>query len=191
MKKNIFIITSILILSCNHSAKKKAENEKTSKKVMRPFFDSDKIDYYHIDYTLNDYIAATDKTESEDQKEFSTIFMGYYPDSIPKDDFEKTLQKHKYKKEPLSIKQQKKVEDVFRQKDSLQMSAYACVAEYRDIFIFKKKEKTIGIAKICFKCGRFQIIGSKLDTEGFGLWTELDKLKRIVHKEEKLSSLEP
>lgn len=125
------------------------------------------------------------------EKEFFKIYVSTFPDIIPQENFEKILLNHNYKKSDLSIKQQKEIEDVFSQKDSLQMSGYACVAEYRDIFLFKKREKTIGIAKICFKCGRFQIVGSKLDTEGFGLWTELDKLKNIVRKEEKLSSLEP
>ncbi|MNY62602.1 hypothetical protein D3C86_1994460 [compost metagenome] len=72
---------------------------------------------------------------------------------------------------------------MFSEKDSIQTDGYACIAEYRDIFIFRKKEKTIGIAKICFKCGRFQIIGSKIDTQYFGLWSELDKLKKIVRPE--------
>lgn len=112
--------------------------------------------------------------------------MGYYPDdTIPKKNFEKTLLRHNYKKMILSLKQQKEIESIFSEKDSLQTNGYACVPEYRDIFLFKKKEKTIGLAKICFKCGRFQIIGSQLDTSGFGLWEELDKLKSIVRNTKK------
>ncbi|PWB19019.1 hypothetical protein, partial [Flavobacterium sp. HTF] len=92
----------------------------------------------------------------------------------------------------LSINQQQEIEDIFSEKDSLMNDGYACSAEYRDIFIFKKKEKTIGIAKICFECGRFQIIGSKLDTSGFGLWTELDRLRSIVRpNNKKLRTSEP
>lgn len=80
----------------------------------------------------------------------------------------------------MSTKQEKEIQNVFSEKDSLQNSGYACIAEYRDIFIFKKKEKTVGIAKICFKCSRFQITGSKIDPNGFGLWSELDRLKNII-----------
>lgn len=181
MKKNIFIIASILLLSCNHSAKKDIEYEKVVEKQSRLFFDSDEIDHYYVNYSLEDVLDLIDRDKtSKKNKELSDIFMGNFPDSIPENDFEKTLLTHNYKKSKLTIKQQKEIENVFSSKDSLQMSGYACVAEYRDIFIFKKKEKTVGIAKICFKCGRFQIVGSKLDVSGFGLWTELDRLKSIV-----------
>jgi len=192
LRKYIFIIIAILALSCNNSKKSNIENDKVAKRELRPFFDSDEIDHYYVNYTLDDVLDIIDKDRtSQKNKELSDLFMGYFPDSIQKYDFEKFLLSYHYKKSVLSLHQQKEIEDVFSQKDSLQMSGYACVAEYRDIFLFKKRKKTIGIAKICFKCGRFQIVGSKLDTEGFGLWTELDKLKNIVRKEEKLSSLEP
>lgn len=186
MKKYIFVITAILVLGCNNSKKLNTNNEKVAKKELRPFFDSDKVDHYFVNYTLESIIDFTGKSKkSKKHQEFEDLFMGYFPDSIPKKDFEKTLISHNYKKSELSDKQQKEIENIFSEKDSLQMSAYACVPEYRDIFIFKKKEKTIGIAKICFKCGRFQIIGSKIDTQYFGLFEELDKLHDIVRPNEK------
>lgn len=192
MKKSILVIISILILSCNNAAKKVLEHEKVAKKELRPFFDSDEIDHYYLNFSEDDSFKLSRKKElSKKENEFLGIFEFNFPNSIPKEDFEKTLVNHKYKKTNLSIKQQKQIENVFSQKDSLMDDGFSCIAEYRDIFLFKKKKKTIGIAKICFKCGRFQIVGSKLNTEGFGLWTELDKLKSIVRKEEKLSSLEP
>ncbi|MBS7254978.1 hypothetical protein [Flavobacterium branchiicola] len=185
MKKFIFVFTAIIILSCNNSKKLDVNNEKVAKKELRPFFDSDEIDHYYVNYTLESIINFEEKSrKSKKHQEFEGLFMGYFPDSIPKD-FEEILLSHNYKKSDLTIKQQKEIENIFSVQDSLQMDGYACVAEYRDIFIFKKKEKTIGIAKICFKCGRFQIIGSKIDTQYFGLWTELDKLHNIVRPNEK------
>lgn len=183
MKKYIFIIIGIITFSCNNPKKSKNTNEKVVKKELRPFFDSDKIDHYFVNYTLENVIDFDQKIKSKKRHEFESLFMGHFPDSIPKKDFEKILLSHNYKKSNLTIKQQKEIENIFSEKDSLQTSGYACVAEYRDIFIFKKKEKTIGIAKICFKCGRFQIIGSKIDTQYFGLWSELDKLKKIIRPE--------
>ncbi len=90
------------------------------------------------------------------------------------------LLKYDLKKSNLSRKQQRQIQDVFSEKDSIEINELACIPEYRDVFIFKKKEKTVGIAKICFKCGRFQIIGSKINTQYFGFRTELDKLHNIV-----------
>ncbi|GGF00800.1 hypothetical protein [Flavobacterium limi] len=186
MRKCILIIAYILLLSCNHSSKKDIEIEKVVKKESRPFFDSDEIDHYFGNYTLESVIDFTGKSKrSKKQQELESLFVGYFPDSIPKKDFGEILLNHNYKKSNLTIKQQKQIENIFSEKDSLQMNAYACVPEYRDIFIFKKKEKTVGIAKICFKCNRFQIIGSKIDTQYFGLGTELDKLHKIVRPNEK------
>lgn len=60
------------------------------------------------------------------------------------------------------------------------------------IFLFlRRKKKTVGTAKICFERGRFQITGSKIDTNGFGLWSELDRLKNIIRPGKNLSHLEP
>lgn len=187
MKKYIFILIAIIISSCNNSKKTDIGNLKIAKKELRPFFDSDKIDHYYLDFSEKEfeYLVSDNTAQKEKKKEFFNLFMGYYPDSISKKNFEELLLKYKYKKSKLSAKQEKEIENVFSEKDSLMTEGSACVAEYRDIFIFKKKEKTVGIAKICFKCGRYQIIGSKLDVSGFGLWKELDKLENIVRPDSK------
>lgn len=185
MKKYIFIIIAIIVWSCNNSKKVEVESKKVVKKELKPFFNSDKIDHYYLNPTEREFEHSVGENaeEVEKKKEFSSFFYWNYPNSIPKKDFEKLLLKYKYKKSNLSIKQEKEIENIFSEKDSLKNDACACIAEYRDIFIFKKKEKTIGIAKICFKNARFQITGSKIDTEGFGLINELDRLKKTVRPE--------
>ncbi|CAD0001750.1 hypothetical protein [Flavobacterium chungangense] len=183
MKKNILIITSIILFGCNNSKKADLNKEKVVKKELRPFFDSDQICHYYLGSTSDFEHLSNDKAkQTEKKKEFSTFFYGYYPKNVEKS-FEKLLLKYKYKKSNLSIKQQKQIEGIFSEKDSLKNDACACIAEYRDIFIFKKEGKTVGIAKICFKNARFQITGSKIDTEDFGLIDKLDRLKKIVRPE--------
>ena len=183
MKKYIFLLAIIVISSCNNSKNEELKNTVT-KKELRPFFDCDEIDHYYLDFSPRDFTNHIHiEKPNDDQKEFSSLFTGHFPDSIPKENFEKILLRHKYKKSDLSIKQEKKIENIFSEKDSLKNDACACIAEYKDIFIFKKNTKTVGIAKICFKNARFQIIGSKIDTEGFGLTDELDKLEKIVKPE--------
>lgn len=181
MKKCFLIIASSLLLSCNHTSKKNIENQKIVEKESRRFFDSDKIEHYHLNFSEDDFFKLRrTKRRSKKEEELFKILVFSFPDSIPKADFEKILLKHNYEKSNLSLQQQKKIENVFSEKDSLKSDACSCIAEYRDIFIFKKNTKTVGIAKICFKNARFQIVGSKLDTNGFGLWSELDKLQNIV-----------
>ncbi len=186
MKKYILIIIAFIVWSCNNS--KKAEVEVTDKKVLkkelRPFFDSDKIDHYYLDISEDDFMKLIrKKTQTKREVEFSELFTGHYPDNIQKEDFGKILLKHNYKKSILDITQEKKIENVFSEKDRPIPDAAACIAEYRDIFIFKKRGEIIGLAKICFKCNRFQITGSKINTDVFGFFDELDKLKKIVRPE--------
>lgn len=186
MKKVIFIITAIVLLSCNNSKKSDVDNEKVLKKELRPFFDSDQISHYYLDISDDNFfklIRKENKTEKE--KELINIYIHTFPDNIPKVDFEKILLNHNYKKSNLSSKDEKNIENIFSEKDSLKNDACACIAEYKDVFIFKKNERTVGIAKICFKNARFQIIGSKINTEGFGLINELERLESIVRLNEK------
>jgi len=185
VKKYILIIIVMIFWSCNNSKKVEVADKNVVKKELRPFFDSDQIDHYYLNPTERDFehSVADNAGQIEKKKEFSSFFYWNYPNSVPKKDFEKLLLKYKYKKSNLSIKQQKSIENIFSEKDSLQNTFASCIAEYRDIFIFKKKEKTVGIAKICFKCEIFQITGSKCDVSGFGLWSELDKLKKTVRPE--------
>lgn len=183
MKKYIFILIVVVISSCKNSQKEEVADKKVVKKELRPFFDSDKVEHYYLDFSDDDFMKLLKKDKNtEKEEEFLALYVHNFPDTIPKGNFDTILLKHKYKKSNLSLKQEKEIENVFSEKDSLQNSFAACAAEYRDIFIFKKKDKTVGIAKICFKCGRFQIVGSKLDTSGFGLWSEFDKLKKIVRQ---------
>ncbi|PXY41707.1 hypothetical protein DMB65_07105 [Flavobacterium cheongpyeongense] len=184
MKKYIFIITAIIISSCNNSKKENTNNKKVVKKELRPFFDSDEINHYYLNFSEEDFMKIMMKEKNTPKElEFIDLFVHHFPDTIPKENFEKILLNYNYKKSNLSLKQQKEIENVFSEKDSLQDAFAACAAEYRDIFIFKKKKETVGIVKMCFKCGRVQFVGNKIDTEGFGLWTELDKLRKIVRPE--------
>ncbi|WP_147298507.1 hypothetical protein [Flavobacterium cutihirudinis] len=186
MRKIIFLITAVLVLSCNNSKKSDINNEKVVKKELQPFFDSDRIDHYYLNLSENNFFKLIKKeNKTEKEKELINIYIHSFPDNIPQEDFEKTLLSHNYKKSNLSIKDEKSIENVFSEKDSLKNDACACIAEYKDVFIFKKNAKTVGIAKICFKNARFQIIGSKINTEGFGLINELDKLHNIVRPNEK------
>ncbi|MEL1252918.1 hypothetical protein AAEO57_03960 [Flavobacterium sp. DGU38] len=192
MKKFILTITSIILFSCNNFKKVDINKEKVVKKELRPFFDSDEIDHYYLDISEDIFFKLIRKeTKTQKETELINIYTHTFPDRIPKEDFEKILLNHNYKKSNLLIKDEKDIQSVFSEKDSLKNDACACIAEYRDVFVFKKNAKTVGIAKICFKNARFQIIGTKINTEGFGLINELDKLESIVRKEEKLSSLEP
>lgn len=58
---------------------------------------------------------------------------------------------------------------------------YACIPFFRDILIFKKQGKVIGIAKICFDCHQFRIIGPEANTDNFGMDDDYEKLGNILN----------
>jgi hypothetical protein len=184
MKKYVLLILVILFSNCNNNQLPKLETKISVKKELRPFFNSDKIDHYFLNISEIDFAKFRRiESKTDNDKKFWNLFVGNFPENIPEKSFEKDLLKFDYVKSVLSIDKQNKIKNVFSEKDSLQMDAYACVAKYRDIFLFKRNEDIIGIAKICFDCNRYQIIGSKINSDGFGLFEELNKLKNVVRKE--------
>lgn len=186
MKKYCFII--ILFLGCNKhnqqikkSIVKKLETEVLEKKELKKFYECDKIEHYYLDINEDDVISIGFlKTRTKEQQLFQRLMTSNYPKSIHEINFEDKLEKFKFAKTVLFKKKKIEVENIFTQKDSLQIGYSSCVPIYRDVFLFKRNDSIVGIAKVCFGCGVSVFLGSKVDTEGFGLYTELDKLKKII-----------
>lgn len=132
-------------MGCNHSQKAdKTENKKVVKKVLRPFFDSDKVDHYYLDFSEDDFAKILMKENNTKMEEdFFDIYVHHFPDTILQENFEKILLKHNYNKSELTIKQQKDIQNVFSEKDSSPDSYASCAAEYRDIFILRRKKKQL------------------------------------------------
>ncbi len=179
--KKYYLLLILTIISCNNSTKVIPKEDIASKKELKKFYDSDKIDHYYLDISEDKIIdILCIKNGTKDEKNLGQLLAGHYPDSISEPNFESDLKKFHFVKQELNGEKKKEVENIFSQKDSLQNEYSSCIPEYRDIFIFKRKESIIGIAKVCFGCGISQFIGTKVDTEGFGLQTELDKLEKII-----------
>ena len=69
---------------------------------------------------------------------------------------------------------------IFVEKKCHNIYAVACIPVFRDILVFKKKNKVIGLAKICFKCGMYHIEGSNSNVECFGMDKEYKRLKKLL-----------
>jgi len=55
-----------------------------------------------------------------------------------------------------------------------------CIPVYHDLLIFKKKNKTVGYARICFGCDQIVIVGFKEKRHAFGESNDFDKLKELL-----------
>jgi len=185
----IFILAS---LSCNQSNEKiKAETE--SKKPtdstseakshsVKKYFDYDQIDHYFNDFDNNKSLELIDNRNTTP---IDSIKAGVLLSGIPKtiDDtlFITQLEKAEFKKNVISAEEFPKIDKIFTERPGqLIGSASKCVAIYRDVLIFKKQKKIIGIAKICFRCGQEKIIGTSANTNNFGQNGDYEKLESIL-----------
>lgn len=184
MKKFLFLI--LVITSCNELNTKKdnlkiTEEKSTSKKELEKFYDSDKIEHFYLDISEEKVIFLLRKeNKNTDLNNLVELLTSNYPTTISEPNFEDELLKNKFIKTELSEIKKKEIDNIFRQKDSAQVDFSSCLPYYRDIFILKKNDSIIGIAKVCFGCGVSQFKGTKINTEGFGLKSELKKLEKII-----------
>lgn len=79
----------ILISSCNNSKKAEVENLKVVKKELRPFFDSDKIDHYYLEFYERgfEHSVGENAQEIEKKKELSHFFLWELSRQYSKEEF--------------------------------------------------------------------------------------------------------
>lgn len=177
-------IICFLLITSFFACNKKTENEKIRKsikvnikenKTEKPFFDFDKVEHYFRNISENDALDIILKENpSKEEKVLIDILENgnmNYTDKLEKYNFKKTLiQDSKFN----SIK------EIFSEKKCDSGFAAACTPIYRDIFIFKKSNKIIGKAKVCFGCRLFYIEGTKQKVENFGQCGDFEKLIKLV-----------
>lgn len=75
----------------------------------------------------------------------------------------------------------KQVNETFCQRKHQESYAMTCIAVYRDILVFKKENKIIGTAKLCFSCDQNVITGTQHNTDEFGQSGDYAKLFKLLH----------
>lgn len=183
MKKYLFLF--LIISACNKPKAENTLNEKHSsiaKKELKKFYNCDKIDHYYLNISDNKAVEILRKdNKTKDELALAMLLnTTSYPKSLSEPNFESTLKKFKFVKTELNKKKKQEVENIFSEKDSIQTVFSGCIPHYRDIFIFKNNDSIVGISKVCFGCGAAQFFGANVDTDGFGLRTELVKLEKVL-----------
>jgi len=196
MKKYILIL-SIILVSCHGPKNNKINNvsKSNAKEVLgdidirksqhRKFYNADKIEHYYLDISEDDargYLTKKDRT-NDDLILAKLLMFGYLDpisDSLSESNIEIKLKKFKFVKTTLTEAKKTQVENIFTENDTIPTSVSSCLPYYRDFFVFKRNDSIIGASKICFGCGVSVFIGSKINTDGFGLYTDREKLENIV-----------
>ncbi|UUC44688.1 hypothetical protein [Flavobacterium cerinum] len=192
LSKNIVIRWSVLIfaialLSCKQ---KKSDsiilNKTDTNKSESAYFDFDEVDHYHSDieerkvYLLNNPHSKIKKAEGDDKR--AVIYMEDVPDELPDENYGKQLEEFGFKKKRIDPSRNKEISNIFSLTTCNDVYAAACVPIYRDIFIFKKEGRIIGLAKICFNCRLYYIVGTDKDQGEFGQCGGYEKLFRLIEQ---------
>ena len=127
-------------------------------------------------YSFNDSI-----TPKIERVEFYKISHGdSYPKSLDDKWFFEKIEKYYPRKQKIERSSLKELSNIFTERKEKKTIFGACDPVYRNIFIFKKEGKVVGISKICFGCLEEYTIGTKRNTENFGSHKEYEKLKKLV-----------
>lgn len=154
-------------------------------KYGKKFFDYNEIDYYQIE-TKEDEITELDQNQGKskiDKLKYDLV-IGETPESINDLDFLNYMDKVGYLKKKINPSNFENINKIFVEKPEEEMVVAACVPVFRDILVFKKNGKITGIAKICFSCHQYRMIGTNANTENFGSNNDYSQLGNILDKTE-------
>jgi len=126
--------------------------------------------------------------KTKDEKKFHKLFMFNYPDTTTDKNFYSLVNKF-YSKKELDKEKFPEINEIYTEKYHGQYDIAGCAPFYRDILIFKKDKKIIGISKICFQCNLNMTVGTKRNVERLGHNGDYEKLAMILRYEPATNSL--
>lgn len=111
----------------------------------------DEIIHYKMNKSFSGDNLRFKKHLSARKKIIYGIVKADVPRTVSDTLFVKDLEKLNFHKERLEIAQYPKIAEIYSRGSGNYETA--CVKTFRDILVFKKNNKIVGISKICFDCG--------------------------------------
>jgi hypothetical protein len=174
-------------LNCKNS-ETKIVNTTEIKSNNLNFFDFDKVEHYYKDIEAGEILVEMQRLENIDKKSEEHNYLnliGYnYPKDVNDKEFISNLVKYKFSKIQIDNNIHKDINKLFSTSKCEGGYPLACAPVYRDILVFYKQDKIIGIAKICFECGQSYILGSSNDVSYFGSCGEYGVLYEILKEKQ-------
>jgi hypothetical protein len=160
-----------------------SDYSKSTKQVIgKKFFEYDAIDYYTSDF---DESKIGDLYDNQSRSEIDSFKMGVVLGDIPKSISDLTfidkLAKIGYKKASINKSKFDNIDNLFIEKTTTKNIATSCIYVYRDVLIFKKDNRVVGTAKVCFGCLANQINGTTANTVNFGQEGDYEILEKLLH----------
>ncbi len=192
MRYLLILFLTFSILSCNSSKNKSQSNDDvvgdSYSGPPNPYFNFDKVEYFSIDFDSNN-LGELYQSKSDSAKRFLEIYERWYPTNMEEaSKFRDELLQYGYTKYEVKDSLHFTINNIFSEKECEVWEAAACIPEYRDILIFYKDKKVIGIGKVCFGCDLSHITGTKVPTGSFGQCGDFEKLEELVKNQNNLIS---
>jgi len=189
MKKIILLFFGLLLINCKKEVINETLNdEKASQKPQgifygKTFFEFDEVDYYKSDIDEGEYGDQYDSAQNSkiDKLKFDIVF-GDVPESINDTTFIKSMKKIGYEKKKIDSKDLAEFNKIFAEKTAIEGVTAACIPVFRDVLVFKNKGKVSGVAKICFSCHQYEIVGNLGSIESFGSDNDYESLGVLLDK---------
>ncbi|MCU7615714.1 hypothetical protein NZ698_00770 [Chryseobacterium sp. PBS4-4] len=149
-------------------------------KYYKTFFNYDEIDHYKIEIDDADDLYFDQNISSIDQLKYKVIYQNT-PENIDDLDFLNFLNEIGYLKQKINSTDFNNIDNIFIEKPEEEMMTAGCIAIFRDILVFKKNNEVTGVAKICFSCHKYQIVGTETNTDNFGSNNDYSQLADILY----------
>ncbi len=189
--KLLYFIGFLLIIACHSPGNKNKLNsnevnnfitENLEAKSGKAFFDFDAVDYYHSDMDENTAANLINQQKTAIDSIQYNLIIDETSEDISNAYFINNLEKAGFKKIKIESADFKNLNQLFSEKAERDGLNFACIPIFRDILVFKKNDKVTGVAKICFGCNDYKIIGTDANTSNFGQGKDYEILSLILNK---------
>ncbi|HLO72228.1 MAG TPA: hypothetical protein VK167_15240 [Flavipsychrobacter sp.] len=169
MRTILYILFFIFIASCN------THNNKY-------LFDFDEATHYYYEIEEDSLMNMwTKENKTDKEKKIINLLIDDIPYSIKDSSSVKNLERYGFIKKQISNSDKSKLREAIRRKKVADFEETTCIAEYRDIIIFKKNHKIVGVIKICFGCDQYLIIDSRGQKQDYEEHIHMGILSQILH----------
>ena len=164
--KYLFLYSLFFVLACSTTVKRTQD-----KLVHNPsvhFFDFDEVIHYSIVLESNYYMDLENREALPiiEKQKYSIVYGNVLEDLVDTS-FLNSMVEMGFSKYSLSNRKFARLNQILSEVEVEEMSVTECIPIYRDILVFKKQGKIIGLAKICFECRKSKIVGTDKNTFGF------------------------
>ena len=173
--KKYFLLLALSLAACKENKKAVAGAQ--------PFFVFDQVDHYHT--SISDaYVKSLYEKPDKKRTDLAMlqIIGGNVPVSGADTVFIRNMDILGFSEKTLDKSENEQLSKIFSKQEPASPAPPAAQPVYRDVLIFRRGGRVIGMAKLDMASGKSHIIGSRYNTLDFGRAGEFAQLRPILEK---------